>query len=145
MDLAERRGMTRQEDVRNLVFEANMPPPPSLTAVSFPWFHTVHPLPSRFASKGSSAAETAIPQSSRIGVASGMNCCGKGGSLRRASRPVHELNFCSVFLSLLPLPSVISQPCPSLLAQPSRSLAFLNPHAQSPCLHSSSSRSPLPS
>lgn len=47
-----------QEDVGNLVFEANMPP---LTAVIFPWLHIAHPFPSRFDSKGGSAAEGAIP------------------------------------------------------------------------------------
>lgn len=67
-----------------------------------------------------------FPSLLEAGVASGMSCCGKGSSLKRAfPHPIHELVFCSDFLSLLPLPSVISQPCPS------RSLASLNPHAQS--------------
>lgn len=55
---------------------------------------------------------------------------------------IYELIFCWVFLSLLPLPSVLSKSWPS--PHPTRSLAFLNPHAQSLCLHSSSSRPPLP-
>lgn len=84
-----------------------------------------------------------FPSLLEVGMASGMSCWGEGGSLRRAfPHPVYELAFCSVFLRLLPLPSVIFQPRPS--PHPTRSLASLNPHARSPCLHSSSSRPPLP-
>lgn len=126
--------MMGQEDVANLVFEASMPSLSQLWVS--PWLPTAHPLSSRFASKGSSAAEAAIPQSSGGGLASGMSCCGKGFS------HIYELIFCWVFLSLLPLPSVLSKSWPS--PHPTRSLAFLNPHAQSLCLHSSSSRPPLP-
>lgn len=43
-----------------------------------------------------------FPSLLEAGVASGMSCCGKGGSLKRAfPHPIHELVFCSDFLSLL--------------------------------------------
>lgn len=42
-----------------------------------------------------------FPSLLEAGVASGMSCCGKGGSLKRAfPHPIHELVFCSDFLSL---------------------------------------------
>lgn len=98
------------------------PLPPQLRVSS--WHHSVlipaHHLPGRFARRGRAAADATGPQSA--GGASGTCCCGKGGSLKEAfPHPVHELVFCSVFLSRLlsvPLCSHTSHPCPSLLSQP---------------------------
>lgn len=154
-------GMVGQEDMGlfSRLWSKRAHPLPLQLRVSS-WHHSVlipaHRLPGRFARRGRSAADATGPQSA--GGASGTCCCGKGGSLKEAfPHPIHELVFCSVFLSSLLFPSAHTHLIPAPASCPSQPLPRSqppsqldhwlpkNPYAQSPCLHTFSSTSALPS